>query len=278
MSRQFGENLDDWVNKPQKKTEESVPNVDMVLFKESQRLLDESRPNEALTVINVAIENNDSNFEYFKLKAGILESLNRYSEASSAYDSAIKLNPSDELIKSKSEMLYRWANSLNDKNRALEIVTEAIELSGIEPEDANWERFWYLKGSILDCLGQPIESRICYMKAEGFADEIRELEGQMEYIKSTSDTLISITGTRFYFGIEIFKPGMTVELVREPENEHDRDAIRVEIDGEKVGYVANSEYTVMENIKSASDIKKMDLKKAEVVFIYMDEHVIAKLV
>ena len=116
------------------------------------------------------------------------------------------------------------------------------------------------------------------MKAEGFADEIRELEGQMEYIKSTSDTLISITGTRFYFGIEIFKPGMTVELVREPENEHDPDAIRVEINGEKVGYVANSEYTVMDNIKSASDIKKMDLKKAEVVFIYMDEHVIAKLV
>ena len=277
MSRQFGENLDDWVNKPQKKTEEPVPNVDRVLFKESQRLLDESRPNEALTVINVAIENNDSNFEYFKLKARILDSLNRYSEASSAYDSALKLNKSDELIKSKSEMLYRWANSLNDKNRALEIITEAIEIAGIEPEDANWERFWYLKGSILDCLGRPAESRICYLKAEGFADEIRELEGQMEYIKSTSDTLISITGTRFYFGIEIFKPGMTVELVREPENEHDLDAIRVEINGEKVGYVANSEYTVMDNIKSASDIKKMDLKKAEVVFIYMDEHVIAKL-
>ena len=141
MSRQFGENLDDWVNKPQKKTEEPVPNVDRVLFKESQRLLDESRPNEALTVINVAIENNDSNFEYFKLKARILDSLNRYSEASSAYDSALKLNKSDELIKSKSEMLYRWANSLNDKNRALEIITEAIEIAGIEPEDANWERF-----------------------------------------------------------------------------------------------------------------------------------------
>ena len=116
------------------------------------------------------------------------------------------------------------------------------------------------------------------MKAEGFTDQIRELESQVEFIKSTTETLISITGTRFYFGIEIFTPGLTVNLVREPENEHDGDAVRVEIDGETVGYVANSEYTLIENIKSASDINKMDFKKAEVIFIYMDEYVIAKLV
>lgn len=275
--RQFGENLDDWIVKTTEECEVSTDTVSDVFYEESKRLFEDSRANEALTLINVAIEKDDSNFRYFSLKAEILEGLNRYSEADEAYAKASELNASDEIRESWAGMMYRWSNSLNDKKKALEIITRAIEILPEPLQDQYRERFWYLKGSILDCLGQPVESRICYMKAEGFTDEIRELEGQIEFLKSSKDTLISITGTRFYFGIEIFKPGMTVDLIKEPENEHDPDAVRVEIDGEKVGYVANSEYTLVENIKSASDINKLDLKKAEVVFIYMDEHVIAKV-
>ena len=257
--RQFGENLDDWIVKASEESEVETPDIAQTLFNESQRLFDDSRPNEALTLINVAIENSNESSEYYNHKAAILESLNRYSEASEAYDKSLELNGSDETRINKALMLYSWANSLNDKKKALDIITLAIDIIPDSLESAYREKFWYLKGSILDCLGQSIESRICYMKAEGFTDQIKELESQIEFLKSTTETLISITGTRFYFGIEIFKPGMTVELVREPENEHDLDAIRVEINGEKVGYVANSEYTVMDNIKSASDIKKMDL-------------------
>lgn len=275
--RQFGENLDDWIVKTAEESEESADSVSDVFYEESKRLFEDSRANEALTLINVAIEKDDSNFRYFSLKAEILEGLNRYSEADEAYAQALEFNDTDEIRESWAGMMYRWANFLNDKKKALGIITKAIDILPEPLQDQYRERFWYLKGSILDCLGQPIESRICYMKAEGFTDEIRELEGQIEFLKSSKDTLISITGTRFYFGIEIFKPGMTVDLIKEPENEHDPDAVRVEIDGEKVGYVANSEYTLVENIKSASDINKLDLKKAEVVFIYMDEHVIAKL-
>lgn len=276
--RQFGENLDDWLVKTDEISEVSTPDISQTLFKESQRLFDESRPNDALTLINVAIENDTENYEYYSHRAAILESLNRYSEASDAYDRALDLNGSDEIRKNKALMLYSWANSLNNKQKALDIITNAIDIIPDDFETIYREKFWYLKGSILDCLGQSIESRICYMKAECFTDQIRELESQVEFIKSTTETLISITGTRFYFGIEIFTPGLTVNLVREPENEHDGDAVRVEIDGETVGYVANSEYTMIENIKSASDINKMDFKKAEVIFIYMDEYVIAKLV
>lgn len=276
--RQFGENLDDWLVKTDEASEVSTPDISQTLFKESQRLFDESRPNDALTLINVAIENDADNYEYYCHRAAILGSLNRYSEASDAYDRALDLNGSDEIRKNKALMLYSWANSLNDKQKALDIITNAIDIIPDDFETIYREKFWYLKGSILDCLGQSIESRICYMKAEGFTDQIKELESQVEFIKSTTETLISITGTRFYFGIEIFTPGLTVNLVREPENEHDGDAVRVEIDGETVGYVANSEYTLIENIKSASDINKMDFKKAEVIFIYMDEYVIAKLV
>lgn len=276
--RQFGENLDDWIVKKAPESENQSIDKASVLFSESSRLLDESRANEALSLINVAIENDDSNFEYYMLKANILETLNRYSEANEAYGCAVELNDSEETRKEKASMMYRWANSLNDKQKALDIITEAIEILPKPLDVHDREKFWYLKGSIMDCLGQKIESRICYMQAEGFTDQIQELEKQAEFLKTSPDTLISITGTRFYFGIEIFKPGMAVELVREPENEHDSDAIRVEVDGETVGYVANSEYTMVENIKSATNIKDISAEKAEVIFIYMDEYVIARLI
>ena len=55
----------------------------------------------------------------------------------------------------------------------------------------------------------------------------------------------TITGTRHYYGHEFFEPKMSVHLVKEPDNIHDAEAIRVELEGlGKVGYVANSTYTV----------------------------------
>ncbi len=55
-----------------------------------------------------------------------------------------------------------------------------------------------------------------------------------------------------YFGQDFFEPKMKVRLVKEPDNEYDREAIRVELEGlGKVGYVANSPYTVMGESYSA---------------------------
>lgn len=56
---------------------------------------------------------------------------------------------------------------------------------------------------------------------------------------------ITVTGTRHYFGSEFIEPKMILNLVKEPDNDHDREAIRVELPGlGKIGYVANSCYTV----------------------------------
>ena len=140
------------------------------------------------------------------------------------------------------------------------------------------EKFWYLKGSILDCLGEKIESKKCYMIAEKMTDEIARMDEQAEYIKTTQDTLICITGTQFYFGPEVLEEGMTVDLVRDEENEHDSDAIRVEIEGETVGFVANSPHTMVEGVKSASQINEIQFDKAEIKFLYLYEYVIAKLI
>ncbi|MBR0381399.1 MAG: HIRAN domain-containing protein [Eubacterium sp.] len=55
----------------------------------------------------------------------------------------------------------------------------------------------------------------------------------------------TITGTNYRYGSEFFEPKMKVKLVKESDNEFDREAIKVEMEGlGQVGYVANSPRTV----------------------------------
>ena len=57
---------------------------------------------------------------------------------------------------------------------------------------------------------------------------------------------ITITGLGHHYGDAFIEPGMTVRLVKEPDNEVDREAIRAEMDGlGTIGYVANSHFTVL---------------------------------
>lgn len=62
----------------------------------------------------------------------------------------------------------------------------------------------------------------------------------------------TIAGTNHHFGQEFFEPKMEVKLIKEPDNEYDKEAIRVELEGlGLVGYVANSPYTVQGESMSA---------------------------
>ena len=62
----------------------------------------------------------------------------------------------------------------------------------------------------------------------------------------------TITGTKRYHGQEFLKKGMTVQLVKEPDNEYDKEAIKVVMKGlDKIGYVANSPYTTLGDSFSA---------------------------
>lgn len=62
----------------------------------------------------------------------------------------------------------------------------------------------------------------------------------------------TIAGTSHHFGQEFFESKMEVKLVKEPDNEYDKEAIRVELEGlGLVGYVANSPYTVQGESMSA---------------------------
>ena len=129
-------------------------------------------------------------------------------------------------------------------------------------------------------LGRKVQAKKCFLLAAGKHGEIEKLERRVKIIESSKVPLINITGTRFYNARVKLKENTVVDLIKEPNNEHDHDAIRVEIDGETAGYVANSSWTLTDGIASATDIKDKfkDRAKAKVMFRYLDEFLIAKLI
>ena len=63
---------------------------------------------------------------------------------------------------------------------------------------------------------------------------------------------ITITGLNHHYGQEFLEPDMEVQLVKEPDNDYDNEAIKVNIEGlGHIGYVANSSYTVLGECMSA---------------------------
>ena len=79
-----------------------------------------------------------------------------------------------------------------------------------------------------------------------------------------SGKYFTVTGTRNYYGTGFLEPGMTVKLRKEPDNEHDAEAIRVEMKGlGRIGYVANSPYTVQGESMSAGRMYGMIGNKAK---------------
>jgi hypothetical protein len=78
------------------------------------------------------------------------------------------------------------------------------------------------------------------------------------------DVYFTITGMNHYLGSDFMKKGMKVKLIKEPDNEYDKEAIRVELKGlGKIGYVANSPYTVIGESRSAGRMYELMKKKAK---------------
>jgi len=66
---------------------------------------------------------------------------------------------------------------------------------------------------------------------------------------------VTITGMHHYLGKSVLKPGTLVLLVKEPDNEYDENAIRVDlVPVGGVGYVANSPHTIIDGTMSANRI------------------------
>jgi hypothetical protein len=80
----------------------------------------------------------------------------------------------------------------------------------------------------------------------------------------------TITGTQFRFGQEFMEKDMPVRLEKEPDNEHDHEAIKVMMEGlGQVGYVANSAHTVLGESWSAGRLYDKIVDMAEGTILYV---------
>lgn len=81
---------------------------------------------------------------------------------------------------------------------------------------------------------------------------------------------VTITGTSHYLGMKPYRVDRLVKLVKEYDNPHDPEAIRVELPFiDTIGYVANSVRTVFAGTCSAGRLydKFEDYAYAQVMFI-----------
>lgn len=85
-----------------------------------------------------------------------------------------------------------------------------------------------------------------------------------------SKMYFTLTGCNHYLGTGFMKAGMKVKLVKEPDNEYDKEAIKVKMKGiGKVGYVANSTFTVEGDTMSAGRLYDKIGKKAKAKIVYV---------
>lgn len=228
---------------------------------------------EALKQINLAITMDSKNSKFYYIKAGILESLKEFDKSFDCYNQSLELNFSDDVFQDKLEMFKKWEDKADD------VALNSI-LDDLNGYDETYE-ILCLKGNIFYKLNQPVESQKCWYRAFGQFDKIQELDNQIEYFKNhPSEILINITGTRYYEGYEPFKSGMILNLKKDHFNAYDKNAICVCAEGKKLGHVANSEVTLIKEVKSASEIYCLfdEEINAEFLFFYLENNLIARLI
>ena len=239
-------------------------------------LIDEEKYAEALSLIEKSLKKDDVN--YWLLKSEIYDRKKEYEKSIDSINNALKIDNSEEIRTQKANSLYKWAKVSYfpelEYEKALELIENALE---ILPKSEDPSEFYFLKGEILEALREPVEAKKSYLIAYKEFDKLEEFEAQVEYLNTTDDTLISISGSYFYN----FTPSddLIVNLVNEDDNEHDPDAIAVYFENEKIGYVANSDYTLIDEVKSASKIKNSlnENAQAKILFVYLDQYIIAKV-
>ena len=268
---QNGEDDDD---KPPRK-----PSRPDYLRSEAWMLREDGRPQEALSKINEALEYSN-HWKLLNVKAIILEDLGDDRRALEYYDMALRQTDAQFVRDNKARLLERlaWSRKYSDDlHEALDMVNQALRLTG---DDEDRKTFFATKRNILSLMGRRREAYVCNLLANGLTGKVDEFERQSEILKNTKGTVICIAGREHYSNSAPTVGGSMVDLIKEPENEHDSDAIRVEYQGKTVGYVANSSYTLIDEAKSASQIKGLfqSSAKAKILFVFMQDYLLAEMI
>ena len=189
---------------------------------------------DALYYIDMALDLDYGNANNWNRKAIVLEYMKRYEESERCYDKSLELYPQSLVYDNKARMLRDWAghlfkDAINSQNR-LPKLEKALKING---------RYLSQKHIIENTIGHENEYQ-------------RNAEALKAYDRSQ---LFTITGRRFHDTSIKLTIGMPLRLVKEPDNQFDRNAIAVYAEDKKVGYVANNVRTKFELTSSASELQ-----------------------
>ena len=80
----------------------------------------------------------------------------------------------------------------------------------------------------------------------------------------------TLTGTQYFHGKDFLEKDMKVSLVKDLDNDYDKEAIKVELEGlGQIGHVANSPYTIVGDSHSAGRLydKIGDTAEGEILYV-----------
>ncbi len=220
---------------------------------------------DALYYIDLALDLDGRHANNWNVKAIILEAMKRYEESEECYNRSLELSNQPLVCDNNARMLRVWAKHLLEESKelpnglaklkeALEINRRAIDALPQNNSEEKLDDYLRQKDSI-----------------EFYIDYERKYQRNLETLKRYSrDELFTIAGGEFYKYIAF---GTPLKLVKEPDNEFDRDAIAVYAEGEKVGYVANNSYTKSELTSSASQLQDKIPDTADGFYLlYLDRY------
>ena len=174
----------------------------------------------------------------------------QYGESEKCYNRSLELSKSNVVYDNKARMLYDWANELLEESKNLsngldnlkeakDIILRSINALPGENSEEDIETYLSLRDSI-----------------NFYIDYESRFLANLETLKSHDKSeLFTIMGMNFYKNDVMLTPGKPLELVKESDNEFDKDAIAVYADGKKIGFVANKMYTKCELTSSASQLQ-----------------------
>ena len=172
-------------------------------------------------------------------------------------------NPEIETNTEHVDVIQRIRYELNEKSKTSTQTKGIIQIHDNEMKDLN------LNKTIL----KENNKKITKNKKDKKSDSKSEINKLLENYKN--EILVTITA---FNNKNLFKKESIFNIVKEPDNSYDIEAIAVKYDNETIAYIANSVGTVVKGTMSAGRIYDKFNNDGKVEIIFVDAKIIAKLI